>query len=85
VTKKNRYPLPHQDDLIERLRPARCLAKLDLRSDYWQVRVADDSVEKTTFTTRYGLYEWLVMPPGLCNAPSTFMQMMNDLLRPLLD
>ena len=85
VTKKNRYPLPHQDDLIERLRHARYLTKLDLRSGYWQVRMGDDSVEKTAFTTRYGLYEWLVMPFGLCNAPSTFMQMMNDLLRPLLD
>ena len=85
VTKKNRYPLPHQDDLIERLRHANYLTKLDLVSGYWQVRMADDSIEKTAFTTRYGLYEWLVMPFGLCNAPSTFMQMMNDVLQPLVD
>lgn len=85
VTKKNRYPLPHQDDLIERLRHAKCLTKLDLASGYWQVRMSDDSVEKTAFTTRHGLFEWLVMPFGLCNAPSTFMQMMNDVLAPLID
>ena len=85
VTKKNRYPLPHQEDLIDRLRHAHCLTKLDLVSGYWQVRMAEDSIEKTAFTTRYGLYEWLVMPFGLCNAPSTFMQMMHDVLRPLLD
>src|ERR1700730_13569835 len=85
ITKKSRYPLPHTDDLIERLKHADYLTKLDLRSGYHQLRMADDSIDKTAFITRYGLYEFLVMPFGLCNAPSTFMRMMNDILRPLID
>src|SRR4030081_3530420 len=85
ITKKNKYPLPHTDDLIERLKDANYLTKLDLRSGYHQVRIADNDIDKTAFITRYGLYEFLVMPFGLCNAPSTFMRMMNDILRPLLD
>ena len=83
--KKNKYPLPHTDDLIERLKDANYLTKLDLRSGYHQLRMADDSIDKTAFITRYGLYEFLVMPFGLCNAPSTFMRMMNDILSPLID
>ena len=54
-------------------------------SGYHQLRKADDSIDKSVFITRYGLYEFLVMPFGLCNAPSTFMRMMNDILRPLID
>src|SRR3984893_11168365 len=85
ITKQNKYPLPHTDDLIERLKDANHLTKLDLRSGYHQLRMADDSIDKTAFITRYGLYEFLVMPFGLCNAPSTFTRMMNDILRPLID
>jgi transposase InsO family protein len=85
ITIKNRYPLPHTDDLIDRLHSATHLTKLDLRSGYHQVRMADDSISKTAFITRYGLYEFLVMPFGLCNAPSTFMKLMNEVLRQLLD
>jgi hypothetical protein len=85
ITKKNKYPLPHTDDLIERLKDGNYLTKLDLRSGYHQLRMGEDSVNKTAFITRYGLYEFLVMPFGLCNAPSTFMRMMHDILRPLID
>jgi hypothetical protein len=85
ITQKSKYPLPHTEDLIERLHNANYLTKLDLRSGYHQLRMADDSIDKTAFITRYGLYEFLVMPFGLCNAPSTFMRMMNDILRPLMD
>ena len=85
LTVKDRYPLPHTDELTDRLSTARYLTKLDLRAGYHQVRIDEDDIRKTAFITRYGLYEYLVMPFGLCNAPSTFMRMMNDILRPLLD
>ena len=85
LTVKDRYPLPHTDELTDRLSKAQCLTKLDLRAGYHQVRIADNDIDKTAFITRYGLYEYLVMPFGLCNAPSTFMRMMNDILRPFLD
>jgi hypothetical protein len=85
LTVKDRYPLPHTDELTDRLSRAKYLTKLDLRAGYHQVRIAEDDIKKTAFITRYGLYEYLVMPFGLCNAPSTFMRMMNDILRPLLD
>jgi hypothetical protein len=83
LTVKDRYPLPHTDELTDRLSKAQYLTKLDLRAGYHQVRIHEDDIHKTAFITRYGLYEYLVMPFGLCNAPSTFMRMMNDILRPL--
>ncbi|CAI7885848.1 unnamed protein product [Closterium sp. NIES-53] len=60
-------------------------SKLDLRSGYWQTKMADNSIHKTAFRTRYGSYEYLVMPFRLCNAPAMFQAEMNHILRPLLD
>ena len=85
VTVKNRYPLPRIDDLFDQLQGASWFSKIDLRSEYHQMRVREEDVQKTTFRTRYGRYEFVVMPFGLTNAPAAFMDLMNRLCRPMLD
>ena len=85
VTIKNKYPIPLAAELFDRLAKARYFTKLDLRSDYWQVRIAEGDEAKTTCVTRYGSYEFLVMPFGLTNAPVTFYNLMNDVLFDYLD
>ena len=71
-TKKDVYPLPRIDDLLDKLSKAMCLRAIDLASGYHQVRLAPDACEKTALVTQYGLFEYTVLPLGLCNAPSTF-------------
>ncbi|GKA65587.1 putative nucleotidyltransferase, ribonuclease H [Tanacetum coccineum] len=85
VTIKNKYPIPLIADLFDQLRKARYFTKLDLRSRYYQVRIAEGDEAKTTCVTRYGSYEFLVMPFGLTNVPSTFCTLMNKLFYSFLD
>ena len=77
MTMKNKYPLPRIEDLFDHLKGAGLLSKVDLRYEYYQLRVKDEDVPKTTFRTRYDHYEFLVMPFGLTNAPAAFMDLMN--------
>ena len=83
--KKDVYPLPQIDDLLDKLRDARFLSAIDLASGYHQVRLAPGAGPKTAFVTHYGLYEYTVLPLGLCNAPSTFQCLMNNVLGDYVD
>ena len=85
VTIKNKYPLPMINDLFDQLQGAKVFFKIDLRSGYHQLKIREQDIPKTTFTTRYGLYEYTVMSFGLTNAPAYFMSMMNKVFMEFLD
>jgi hypothetical protein len=84
-TIKDRYALPLADDCFDRAQGARYFSKIDLHSGFWQIELDGQSAPLTAFRTRFGHFEYTVLPMGLCNAPATFMRLMNDVLRKHLD
>ncbi|KAH9084275.1 hypothetical protein LEN26_020965, partial [Aphanomyces euteiches] len=81
VTIKDRYPMPRVDDLLDVLGKSKYFSTMDVASGYWNVRMDEKSIEKTAFICKFGLYEWLVIPFGLCNAVPQFERLMEDVLR----
>jgi len=82
---KNRYPLPGIDDLFDQLKEELMFSKINLRLGYHQVRMKEDEIYKIVFRARHRHYEFVVVPFGLTNAPTTFMCLMNSMLHPYLD
>jgi hypothetical protein len=85
VTIKNKYPLPRIDILFDQLAGANVFSKIDLRSSYHQIKIRSKDIPKTAFSTRYGLYEYLVLSFGLTNAPAYFMYLINSVSMPELN
>jgi len=85
ITVKNSYSLPRIHELLDQLKDVVYFSKLDLRSSYHQIRVAEQDVWKIAFKMEQRIYELMVMPFGLTNASATFMRVMNDVFRPFID
>jgi hypothetical protein len=85
VTVKNKYNFPRIDDLFYQLKDDKIFSKIDLSSDYHQLRIKEEKINKTSFRTRYGHYEFTVVPFGLSNAPVVFMCLMNGIFKEYLD
>jgi hypothetical protein len=85
VTLKDKYPFPRINDLFDQLKDAKIFSKIDLGSGYHQIRIKEEEINKSSFKTRYGYYEFTMVPFGLLNAPFVFMCLMNGIFREYLD
>jgi hypothetical protein len=85
LTVKDRYPLPRIDELLDTLVGSSVFTLLDCAQGFHQIRIHEPDIEKTAFNTRYGQYEWVVMPFGLSNAPSTLQRVMHNMFHDYLD
>jgi hypothetical protein len=85
VTIRNQYPFPHIDDIFYQMKGYVVFSKINLRSGYHQLRVKEEDIPKTFFQTRFGHYEFVVVPFGLTNSPCVFMSLMNGVFRKYLD
>src|SRR5438132_11464378 len=81
VTERDNYPLPLINEVLETFGNAKYFSTIDLASGYWQIAMRESDKKKTAFITKYGTYEFNVMPFGLCNAPATFQRLMNQIYK----
>src|SRR5438067_9897345 len=84
ITKKDNHPLPRIDEMLDKFEGSKWFSSIDLASAYWQVEMDEKDIEKMAFITSEGLYEFLVMPFRLCNAPVTFQRLMHEVLGNLI-
>ncbi len=83
VTRKDAFPMPWIDDMLDQLGGKKIVSTLDARAGYWQIKMSPQSREKTAFSTHDGLFEFGVMPFGVCNGPATFQRLIQQVLRGL--